>query len=132
MWDLLIPQTELTLNLLIQARLNHTKSAWEAFAGPLNYNATPLGPLGCEVISHKKTDTRNSWDFRGDPAWNIGVLLKHYRCQNIIAKGTRATRVSDTLEFRHHHITIPTRTPADHIIHGVEKLTTAINTASAV
>ena len=132
MWDLLIPQTELTLNLMRQAWLDHTKLEWEAFAGPLSYDATPLGPLGCEVISHKKMGSRNSWDFRGDPACNIGVSLKHYRCQNIIAKGTRATRVSDTLAFRHHHLTIPTRTPADHIIHGVERLTTAIDAAPAV
>ena len=33
LWDILIPQTETTLNLLRQAQLNHTKSAWEAFAG---------------------------------------------------------------------------------------------------
>ena len=84
------------------------------------------------MISHKKTGTRNSWDFCGEPAWNIGVSLKHYRFQNIIAKLTRATRVSDTLELRHHHLTIPTKTPADHIINGVEKLTTAINAAPAV
>ena len=58
--------------------------------------------------------------------------MKHYKCQNIVAKGTRATRVSDTLEFRHHHLTIPTRTPADYIIHGVKRLTTAINAAPAV
>ena len=123
---------ELTLNLLRQARLDHTKSAWEAFAGPLNYDVTPLGSLGCEIISHKKMGTRFSWDFRGDPAWNIGVSLKHYRFKNIIAKGTRAIRVSNTLDIQHHHLTIPTRTPADHIIHGVERLTTAINAAPAV
>ena len=118
--------------MLRQARLNHTKSAWEAFAGPLNYGATSLGPLGCEVISHKKTGTPNLWDFRGDTSWNIGVSLTNYRCQNIVAKITRATRVSDTLELRQHHLTIPTRTPADHIINGVERLTTAINAAPAV
>ena len=132
MWDILIPKTEIKLNLLRQARLNHAKSAWEAFAGPLNYDTTPLGPLGCEVISHKKTGKRNSWDLRGEPAWNIGASLKHYRCQNIIAKETWSTRVSDTLEFRHHQLTIPTRALEDHIIHGVEKLTTAINSAPAV
>ena len=54
LWDLIIPQTELTLNLLRQAWIDHTISAWESFAGPLNYNAMPLDQLGCEVISHKK------------------------------------------------------------------------------
>ena len=28
LWDLLIPQTEITLNLLRQTRLNHAKSEW--------------------------------------------------------------------------------------------------------
>ena len=40
--------------------------------------------------------------------------------------------MSDTLEFQHHHLTIPTRTPEDHIIHGVKKLTTSINTSPEI
>ena len=79
LWELLLPQTELTLNLLRQATLNPTQSAWSCFHGPFNYDATPIGPLGCDIIAHKKTGTRHSWDFCGAAGWNVGVALQHYR-----------------------------------------------------
>jgi hypothetical protein len=47
LWDLLLPQAELTLNLLRQAMLNPRISAWEFFQGPFDFNKTPLGPVGC-------------------------------------------------------------------------------------
>ena len=54
LWDLLLPQTELTLNLLRQATLDPTRSAWSHFYGPFNYDATPTEPLGCDTIAHKR------------------------------------------------------------------------------
>ena len=60
LWELLLPQTELTLNLLRQANLNPSRSVWSYFHGPFNYDATPIGPLGCDIIAHKNTGTRNS------------------------------------------------------------------------
>ena len=65
LWDLLLPQTELTLNLLRQATINPYRSAWAYFHSPFNYDSTLLGPLSCNIIAHKKTGTRNSWDFCG-------------------------------------------------------------------
>ena len=63
LWDLLLPKTEITLNLLRQATLDPTRSTWYYFHGPLIYYATPIGPLGCNIIAHKKIGTRHSWDF---------------------------------------------------------------------
>ena len=77
LWDILLPQTELTLNLLRQATLKPTRSAWSYFHGPFNYDAPPIGPLGCDIIAHKKIGTRHSWDFRGASGWNVGVALQH-------------------------------------------------------
>jgi hypothetical protein len=57
LWDLLLPQTELTLNLLRQSSVTPSMSAWEHFNGPFNYNATPLLPLGSPVITHNKPAT---------------------------------------------------------------------------
>ena len=45
LWNLLLPQTEITLNFLRQSTADPTISAWEFFSGPFNYDATPLGPL---------------------------------------------------------------------------------------
>ncbi|KAL7525219.1 hypothetical protein ACHAXR_001556, partial [Thalassiosira sp. AJA248-18] len=52
LWDLLIPQAVITLNLLRQATLNPRISAWEFYNGPFDYDATPFGPLGQQVIAH--------------------------------------------------------------------------------
>ncbi len=45
LWDLLLPQAELTLNLLQQATLNPRIRAWEFFQGPFDFDKTPLGPV---------------------------------------------------------------------------------------
>ena len=57
LWDHLLSQTELTLNLLFQSTLATDMSAWEHFNGPFNFDATPIGPIGCPVIIHNKTGT---------------------------------------------------------------------------
>ena len=97
LWDLLLPQTELTLNLLRQATLNPSRSAWSYFHGPFNYDATPIGLLGCNIIVHKKTGTKHLWEFRGAAGCNIGVALQHYRYHTILAKATQLAQVSDTV-----------------------------------
>ena len=95
LWDLLIPQMKVALNFLRQATLEPSRSDWAYFHGPFNYDATPLGPMGCNIISHKKTGTRNSWDFRGTAGWNVGVSLQPYWCHTIVSKATKAAQFSD-------------------------------------
>ena len=110
LWELLLPQTKLTLSLIRQATLDPPQSACSYFHGPLNYDAKPTDPLVCDITAHKNTGTRHSWDFRGAAGWNVGVALQHYRCHTIVAKSTRAAQISDTVEFRNHHLTQPTVT----------------------
>ena len=86
----------------------------------------------CDIIAHKEIGTRNSWDFRGAAGWYVSVALQHYRCHTIVAKATRAAQIFDTVEFRHHHITQPEVTPMDRIVHGVNKLTYALQNASQI
>ena len=45
LWDTLLPQTELILNLLRQATLTPDISAWEYYNVPINYDATLLSPI---------------------------------------------------------------------------------------
>ena len=51
--DHLLPHTEMTLNFLRQSTLKPTKPALECFNAPFEYAATPIGPLGCQIIVHK-------------------------------------------------------------------------------
>ena len=127
LWDLLLPQTEVTLNLIRQANLDPDISTRSYFHRPFNFDATLIRPLGCDIIAHKKTGTISSWDFRGASVWNIDVSLQHYRCHKIVEKSTPAAQISNTVESRHHHLTQSTIAPMDRIVHGVNTLTRALH-----
>ena len=63
LWDLLLSQAELTLNLLCQATLNPRISTWEYFRSPFNFIKTPLQLVRCRVLIHAKPITGRLWDF---------------------------------------------------------------------
>ena len=94
LWGLLLPQTEVTLNIIRQTTLYPSRSALVYFHGPFNYESIPLGPLGCNIIAHKTVGTRKSWDFHGTAGWNVGVALQHHRFHTVVAKATKAAQVS--------------------------------------
>ena len=94
--------------------------------GAFDYDATPLWPLGCPLMIHKKTSNRKYWDFCSKEGWSVGVLFEHYRCQLVIPADTREINVSNTVEFLHHFITTPNLTPEDRILHGIKTLSSAI------
>jgi hypothetical protein len=89
LWDLLLPQAELTLNILCQAMLNPRISTWEFFQGPFDFNRTPLGPVGCRILIHANVATRGSWDFCAKPGFYIGPALDFYRCFKLVKTNTK-------------------------------------------
>ncbi len=56
LWDRLVPQAVLTLNLLRQAKADPKMSVYEFVHGKMDYNKMPLAPLGCAVQIHKSTN----------------------------------------------------------------------------
>jgi hypothetical protein len=60
LWDRLLPQTDITLNLLRQSNATPTVSAYAHLCGPFDYNKMPLAPMGCAVQVHEKTDKRGN------------------------------------------------------------------------
>ena len=129
LWDLLLPQAELTLNLLRQSALNPRISAWEYFQGPFDFNKTPLGPVGCRVLIHAKPATRRTWDFRAKEGFYIGPALDSYRCFKLVKSDTKSQVISDTVEFRHAFRAIPSPSPEDKIIHGLHTIASALKDA---
>jgi hypothetical protein len=100
LWDRLLPQAELTLNLLRNSRTNPTKTSYEAIFGrKFDYNATPLAPPGCKVLIHEKPSQRASWAPHGVTGWYLGPATEHYRCYRCYVSKTQAERISDTVEF---------------------------------
>ena len=54
LWDRLLPQVTMTINMLRQSRLNPGLSAYEQLYGIHKFEQTPLSPLGCKVQIHEK------------------------------------------------------------------------------
>ena len=126
LWDILLDQTETTLNLLQKSTLDPSISTWEYFNAPHSYDATPLGLLGCKISIQNKPKTRKSWDFRACDGFNIGPAFHHYRCFHIMENTTKALLFSDTIELCHSHLTQPYLTSANRITHALSILTCAL------
>jgi hypothetical protein len=56
LWDKLLPQASITLNLLIKSRINPLMSAYAQLNGHFDFNRKPLAPPGTRVIAHEKPD----------------------------------------------------------------------------
>lgn len=129
LWDRLLPQTEITLNLLRQSNATPTVSAYAHLSGPFDYNKMPLAPMGCEVQIHEKTDKRGTWAYHCVDGWYLNTSPDHYRVHNCYTKTTKSDRLSDTVAFKHKTITNPELTPADKLMHAIAKCKEALKGA---
>eukprot|EP00804_Cyclotella_cryptica_P015402 CCRYP_008024-RA/>CCRYP_008024-RA protein AED:0.10 eAED:0.10 QI:0/-1/0/1/-1/1/1/0/936 len=116
LWDRLLPQTEITLNLLRQSNATPTVSAYAHLSGPFDYNKMPLAPMGCDVQIHEKTDSRGTWAYHSVDGWYLNTSPEHYRVHNCHVKHTKSERLSDTVQFQHKAITSPSISPADKLM----------------
>jgi hypothetical protein len=80
LWDLLLPQSTVTLNLLRASRLHPQLSAAAHLNGAFDFNRSPMAPLGTRVILHEKPAQRRSWATHGVDGWYVGHAPDHYRC----------------------------------------------------
>ena len=126
MWDTILQQTELILDLLRQVTINPNIFAWDYFNIPFDYAATPFGSLGSRMMIQNTVNTRKSWDQRGKEGFYIGPALQYYRCLTVFDGKRKHVRISDTVDFLHTYLQQPTLTPENCIIHSVHILTCAI------
>ena len=71
-WDRLLPQCNITINLLRSARRNPSLSAYAALLGNFDFNATPMAPPGTQVVVHEKSTNRKKLGL--DMAQRAGTL----------------------------------------------------------
>ena len=98
-WDLLLPQVEMTLNLMRGSIRDKKKSAWEEHKGPYDFNRNPIAPVGTRVTIYVDPATRGSWEPHGVRGFYLGPAMEHYRCYNVLVEKTRGIRVSDSLAW---------------------------------
>jgi hypothetical protein len=98
LWDRLLPQSEITLNLLRTSRQHPQLSAAAHYHGMVNYNKTA---------------------FSENPAkhdYSLGPAMLHYRCQNVCIYATASKRIVDTLEFPPHNSLMPQLPSTDRLL----------------
>jgi hypothetical protein len=61
LWDRLLPQAEITLNLLRTSRLHPQLSAAPHYHGLVDYNKTSFAPPGRKIIAHEKPGNQHTW-----------------------------------------------------------------------
>ena len=126
LWDKLIPQGELTLNILRGSRINPKLSAWEQIHGVFDYNSTPIGPPGCRVLVHDKAHQRGTWAPHGQDGWYIGPTFEHYRCYKVWMWETRKERDTDTITWFPQQLKMPTPSAIDRIAAGITDIAQAL------
>ena len=126
LWDRLLPQTEITLNLIRQSNATPTVSAYAHLCGPFDYNKMPLAPMGCNVQVHEKADSRGTWAYHTVDGWYINTSPEHYRTHTCHIKETRSERFSDTVDFKHKRITNPSITNADKVMEAIRQVVKTI------
>ena len=126
LWDRLLPQTEITLNLIRQSNATPTVSAYAHLCGPFDYNKMPLAPMGCNVQVHEKADSRGTWAYHTVEGWYINTSPEHYRTHTCHIKHTRCERLSNTVDFKHKRITNPSITNADKVMLAIREVVKTI------
>jgi hypothetical protein len=99
MWDRLLPQAVITLNMLRISQINPKLSASTHIDGQYYYNRAPMAPLGTRIIPHETPNRRRTWAPHGQDGWYIGSTLEHYRCYTVYISKTRSKSVVETVDF---------------------------------
>lgn len=94
---LLIPQAEITLNLLRESNTEPGISAYAALRGVYDFNAAPMAPPGCPIVVYNHR--RVKLGAHGVKGFYVGPALKHYRCYQTLIPSTRKTRITDTIAW---------------------------------
>jgi hypothetical protein len=107
LWDIILPQVVITLNMLRTSRINPKLSAATHIFGQYDFNRAPMAPPGTRIIAHETPGRRITWAPHGQDGWYIGPALEHYRCYNVYITKTISKRIVETLIFFPHKFTLP-------------------------
>jgi hypothetical protein len=118
LWYRLLPQAEMTLNLLWTSRQHPQLPAAAHYHGLIDYNKTAFAPPGCKIIAHEKPASQNGY--------YLGPAMHHYRCQNVYISATASERIVDTLEFFPHNSPMPQLSSTDILIMAANDMTNAL------
>jgi hypothetical protein len=127
LWDRLLPQALLALNLMHGSQINLKElSAWAQMNGTFAFNRTPLVPPGVRAIACKKPDKHSSWSPHGLNGWCAGPALDSHRCHATWTWDTRSIRICDALSWFPTKASMPIASSDDLILAGIKDILKAL------
>jgi hypothetical protein len=99
LWDRLLPQAVITLNMLRTSIINPKLSAATHMYGQYDFNRAPMAPPGTKIIAHETPNRRQNWAPYGQDGWYIGPALEHYWCYTVYITKIRGERVVETVDL---------------------------------
>ena len=127
LWDLLVEQSYITLNLLRPSRMNPKLSAYTQIEGEFDYLKTPIAPPGIRVLVHEKPSKRGSFAPHGVDGWYTGPAMEHYRCFKTYIWKSKAERITDTLEWFPHYVKMPKISDLDLLLSATSDILQVLN-----
>jgi hypothetical protein len=124
MWDRLLPQAILTLNMLRTSRIKIYAAT--RLDGQYEYNRAPMAPPCIRIIAHETPNRRQTWAPHGKDGWYIGPALEHYRCYRVYTNRTRSERLVETVELPPTEVKVTFPSSKDLAAEAAKKLTYAL------
>jgi hypothetical protein len=78
LWDKLLPQTIVKLNVLHQFNAVPLVFVYQLVRGTFDYDKTPFGAMGSTVKMHESRDNRGTWAEQSIDGWYLGTSQEHY------------------------------------------------------
>jgi hypothetical protein len=127
LWDEMIFQASLSLNLTRPCSTRPELSAYEAIHGKtFDFVAHPIAPFGTQVLIHESPDKRASWASHGVSGFYLGPAMDHRRCFRVYAVQTQAVRISRTLAWFSETYTVPGSSVSELLYAGISDMTAAL------
>jgi hypothetical protein len=126
LWDRLLPQAVITLNMLRTSRINPKFSAATQIYGQYDFNRAPMAPPGTRIIAHETPNRRRAWAPHGKDGWYIGPALEHYRYYTVYIIKTRGDRIVETVDFFPEKFTLPFPSAQDYATQAAATLTRSL------
>jgi hypothetical protein len=126
LWDILLPQAYMTLNLLRTSRQHPQLSAAAHYHGLIDYKKTAFALPGCNIIAHEKPSNRRSWAPNGQHDYYLVPAMHHYICQIVYTSATASERTVDTLEFPPQNSPMPQSSSTDRLIMASNDMANAL------
>ena len=129
-WHELIPQAEITLNMMRAFADQRNISAYHGIhRKPYDFLSHPLAPCGTLIVLHNSQ--RETWDNFGHIGFYLGPAASHYRSYRCLVQETNSIRISDSIILFPAPLVVPGASRVDQLLALTEKVATAADPTSS-